>query len=97
MDLKVTLFCICEREFSWKSFPVRIDGECFVGDLKNLIKAAKSPKFDHLSADELVLWQITHHVTSGYIMDQKLSLRDMAGARSLDYIMVDMNEYYTSK
>ena len=40
------------------TFPVKIARTGSVGDLKKVIKTEKSPKFDHIPSDELVIWKV---------------------------------------
>ncbi|KAG0048453.1 hypothetical protein BGZ90_007628, partial [Linnemannia elongata] len=83
-----TVFCIVDGEDSWHAFPVSFlsDGTSahFVGGLKNLIKAAKAPKFDHISADELTLWKIAYNPFAPCnTKTAPISLKHIKGAKKL--------------
>ncbi|KAF9081828.1 hypothetical protein BGX23_000404 [Mortierella sp. AD031] len=46
-----TIFCVVEGKSSMNAFPISVSEKDFIGDIKNLIKAAKSPMFDRISAN----------------------------------------------
>ncbi|KAG0362285.1 hypothetical protein BGX24_005130, partial [Mortierella sp. AD032] len=45
-----TIFCVIEGESTMSAFPITFSEKDFIADVKNLIKAAKTPMFDHISA-----------------------------------------------
>src|SRR3954467_7255535 len=54
-----TLFCLVFGEDPAKhAFPVKIAEDGTVGELKKLVKTEKSPEFDNLAADKLVLRKV---------------------------------------
>ncbi|KAG0248147.1 hypothetical protein BG011_000423 [Mortierella polycephala] len=48
-----------DNESTFKAFSVKISSADTIYDLKKLIKAEKTPKFDDISADELTLWRVS--------------------------------------
>jgi hypothetical protein len=64
-----TIFCVVEGQSTWNAFPVKIDDGDYISTLRNLIKAAQSPAFDHIPADELSLWKTDHYVYN--LLDQE--------------------------
>jgi hypothetical protein len=42
------------------AFLVKISRGDMVGELKDAIKEKKTPKLDHIAADELVVWKVGH-------------------------------------
>ncbi|CAB4418757.1 unnamed protein product [Rhizophagus irregularis] len=56
--MSVTLLCLVKGNTLANVFPVHIDGNSLVGDLKKVIKAEKAPEFDHFPADKLKLWKV---------------------------------------
>ncbi|KAF9946560.1 hypothetical protein BGZ72_000229 [Mortierella alpina] len=55
----IKLFCLVDGESTFNAFPVEIDPNQTIGDLKNLVKIRKSPRFDSVAADELTLWRVS--------------------------------------
>ena len=55
--LSITLLCLVKGNKTANAFPVHTDKDQLVGDLKDAIKAKKSPVFDNFPADELKLWK----------------------------------------
>ncbi|KAK3805238.1 MAG: hypothetical protein JOS17DRAFT_781433 [Linnemannia elongata] len=53
-----TIFCVVEGESSMSAFPVTFGEKEFIADIKNLIKAAKTPMFDHIPATDLTLYYV---------------------------------------
>ncbi|KAG0195374.1 hypothetical protein BGX31_006341, partial [Mortierella sp. GBA43] len=51
------LFCILEGEST--PFPVTIDSDKTVGDLKDAIKTKKSNYLASIDADQLTLWKVS--------------------------------------
>ncbi|RGB22485.1 hypothetical protein C1646_730549 [Rhizophagus diaphanus] len=56
--MSVTLLCLVKGNTTANAFPVHIDSNQLVGDLKDAIKAKKAPVFDSFPADELRLWKV---------------------------------------
>ncbi|KAF8926344.1 hypothetical protein BGZ47_002801, partial [Haplosporangium gracile] len=54
----LTLFCLVDGEGTSNAFPVEIESSKTIGDLKELIKTKKTPRFDDVAADELTLWRV---------------------------------------
>ncbi|KAI7831832.1 hypothetical protein BC939DRAFT_150994 [Gamsiella multidivaricata] len=55
----LTLFCLVDGESTANAFPVKATSAASVGELKELIKAKKSPEYDGIAADRLTLWRAT--------------------------------------
>ena len=47
------------------AFPVEISRDKTVGTLRKAIKEEKTPKLDHIAADELVVWKVGHPARRG--------------------------------
>ena len=58
-DNFLNLFCLVDGEGTSNAFIVRIESTKIIGDLKELIKTEKAPRFDDVAADELTLWRIS--------------------------------------
>ena len=56
--MSITLLCLVKGNTLANAFPVHIDGNSLVGDLKKVIKAEKAPEFDNFAADRLKLWNV---------------------------------------
>ncbi|KAF9900876.1 hypothetical protein EC991_006760 [Linnemannia zychae] len=56
-DSLLTLFCLADDEST--SFPVDIEPTKIIGDLKGRIKTKKTPRFDDIDANKLVLWRVS--------------------------------------
>ncbi|KAF9151304.1 hypothetical protein BGX21_005671 [Mortierella sp. AD011] len=54
---KIKLFCILDGEAA--AFPVKLDADDTVGDLKNAIKEEQSPLLDDIRTSELVLFHVS--------------------------------------
>ncbi|KAI8605438.1 hypothetical protein EDD21DRAFT_363568 [Dissophora ornata] len=50
-----TRFCLVDGEATSNAFPVLTSTAATVGELKKVIKAEKTPRFDDVAADELTL------------------------------------------
>jgi hypothetical protein len=55
----LTLFCLVDKEPSSSAFPVSIATAKTIGELKDAIKAKKSPEFNDIAADKLTLWKVS--------------------------------------
>ncbi|KAG0278825.1 hypothetical protein BGZ97_009677, partial [Linnemannia gamsii] len=55
----LTLFCLVDGEPQSNVFSVKATPTDTVDDLKKLIKAEKTPRFDDVAADELTLWRVS--------------------------------------
>ncbi|KAF9079299.1 hypothetical protein BGX23_004440, partial [Mortierella sp. AD031] len=62
-DYHLTLFCLVDGEATSNAFPVSSSTTTTVGELKDLIKAKKSPEFDDIAADKLALWRVLIPIT----------------------------------
>jgi hypothetical protein len=56
--MSITLLCLVKGNTLANAFPVHIDGNSLVGDLKDVIKVKKAPEFDNFPADKLKLWKV---------------------------------------
>ncbi|KAG1895096.1 uncharacterized protein F5891DRAFT_984546 [Suillus fuscotomentosus] len=56
--LHLKLNCIVFGDDPRHIFPVNVERTKTVGDLKNVIKVAKKPEFDHVAANRLELWKV---------------------------------------
>ena len=56
--MSITLLCLVKGGTLANAFPVHIDGNSLVGDLKDVIEAKKAPEFDNFPADRLKLWKV---------------------------------------
>ena len=59
MATPLKLNCWVLGEDSTRIFPVEIDRDKNVGDLKEAIKEKKFPAFDHITADSLDVWNVS--------------------------------------
>ena len=57
--MTITLLCLVKGNKTASAFPVHIDGNSLVGDLKEAIKTKKHKTFHDVEADELRLWKVT--------------------------------------
>ncbi|KAG0336079.1 hypothetical protein BG004_008207 [Podila humilis] len=53
----LTLFCLVDGEII--SFPVAIESDKTIGELKDLIKVKKPVDFEHVDANNLTLWKVS--------------------------------------
>ena len=51
----VTLFCLIHGDDTNRAFSLKVTKDTTIDELKERIKAEKSPKFDNIAADELAL------------------------------------------
>ncbi|KAF9090644.1 hypothetical protein BGX29_011353 [Mortierella sp. GBA35] len=58
-DNCLNLFCLFDGEATSNAFSVEIDPTKTVDGLKKLIRAEKSPEFDDVAADKLILWRVS--------------------------------------
>ncbi|KAF9125289.1 hypothetical protein BGW39_007526 [Mortierella sp. 14UC] len=56
---RLNLFCLVDGEPQSNVFSVKPTPADTVDDLKKLIKAEKTPRFDDVAADELTLWRVS--------------------------------------
>ncbi|KAF9965921.1 hypothetical protein BGZ70_003799, partial [Mortierella alpina] len=49
----------CGGEATCNAFSVKAPSSATVGDLKDLIKTKKTPRFDDVDADELTIWRVS--------------------------------------
>ncbi|KAG0374252.1 hypothetical protein BGX24_010637 [Mortierella sp. AD032] len=57
-DSRINLFCVADEETLSNAFPVEIESSKTTGDLRDLIKAKKAPRFDDVDANRFTLWQV---------------------------------------
>ena len=57
--MSITLLCLVKENKTANAFPVHIDGNSLVGDLKDAIRAKKRNDFAGIDADRLKLWKVT--------------------------------------
>ncbi|KAF9089137.1 hypothetical protein BGX23_006905 [Mortierella sp. AD031] len=62
-DNHLTLFCLVDGEATANAFSIKIPLNDTVDDLKNFIKAKKTPEFDDIAADKLTLWCVSVAIT----------------------------------
>ncbi|KAG0360734.1 hypothetical protein BGZ54_009410 [Gamsiella multidivaricata] len=63
----LNLFCLTDREPMSNAFPVKILSTETVDSLKGLIKANKTPEFDNVAADKLMVWRVSVPVVAANI------------------------------
>jgi hypothetical protein len=89
----VMLLCLVKGNTTTNAFPVHIDKDSLVGDLKDTIKAKKAPEFDHFPADKLKLWKV--EIGGDHLNDQlknlKLNSNDKLSAIN------EIGDYWTKK
>ena len=56
--MSITLLCLVKGNTLANAFPIHIDGNSLVGDLKEAIKVKKTPEFNNFPADRLKLWKV---------------------------------------
>ncbi|KAK5801605.1 hypothetical protein F5H01DRAFT_283857 [Linnemannia elongata] len=56
---RLNLFCLVDGQSTFNAFPVEIESNKTIGDLKDLIKGQKTPRFDDVAANELTLWHVS--------------------------------------
>ncbi|OAQ27464.1 hypothetical protein K457DRAFT_636312 [Linnemannia elongata AG-77] len=56
---RLNLFCLVDGQSTFNAFPVEIESNKTIGDLKDLIKGQKTPRFDGVAANELTLWHVS--------------------------------------
>ncbi|KAI1292366.1 hypothetical protein EDD11_008793 [Mortierella claussenii] len=58
-DNHIGLYCLVDGVAPSNAFPVDIESTKTIGNLKDLIKTKKAPRFDDVAADELNLWHVS--------------------------------------
>lgn len=58
-DNHLTLFCLVDGEATSRAFSVDIDRTKSVDYLKKLVKLEKTPRFNDVAPDELILWRVS--------------------------------------
>ncbi|KAF9929835.1 hypothetical protein BGZ75_001334, partial [Mortierella antarctica] len=56
---QLALFGLVDGEDPSQGFPLSISSTATVGDLKEIIKAKMTPRFDDVAAKELTLWRVS--------------------------------------
>ncbi|KAF9319144.1 hypothetical protein BG006_003044, partial [Podila minutissima] len=62
-DNHMSLFCLVNGESTSSIFPVKLSLDDSIGDLKDLIKTKKSPRFDDVTTNELTIWHVSIPIT----------------------------------
>ncbi|KAG2047686.1 hypothetical protein BDR06DRAFT_1013629 [Suillus hirtellus] len=79
--LHLKLNCIVFSDDPRHIFPVNVEQTKTVGDLKNVVKVAKKPEFDHVAADHLELWKVKINLNNidlrNAILDGGIKLRPL--------------------
>ncbi|KAF7730081.1 hypothetical protein EC973_003027 [Apophysomyces ossiformis] len=71
-DIPFNLFCLVEGESMQRAFSVKVSSADTVHDLKDAIKAEKSPEFDDIDANKLTLWLVEIPITNANRHDKVL-------------------------
>jgi len=79
---KWTLFCIVVDEDT--PFPVKIQPDATVGDLKDAIKKKKQPEFDDFAADKLKLYLINIRANKELSKNVNERIKTMTVSSALD-------------
>jgi hypothetical protein len=58
-DTRLSIFCVVDGEPQSRKFSVKPKLTDTIDDVKDLIKAKKSPRFDDIAADKLTLWKVS--------------------------------------
>jgi hypothetical protein len=82
-DSLLHLNCLVDGEST--SFPVKIESNETIGELKKAIKTEKAPRFDDVAADELTLWRVSIPVAPKKER-KNISLADVSSKEELDEI-----------
>ena len=61
--MSLTLFCVIDGDSPSQSFPVHIDSNRTIGELKKLVWAEKKRRLDSIDAADLTLWGVFNLVT----------------------------------
>ncbi|KAF9144383.1 hypothetical protein BGX30_012957 [Mortierella sp. GBA39] len=61
----LTLFCLISGEHASRAFSVQVSSDKTVGALKDAIISKKPNAFEHIDANDLVLWRVTVPVVAG--------------------------------
>jgi hypothetical protein len=90
--MSITLLCLVKGNTLANAFPVHIDGNSLVGDLKKVIKAEKAPEFDNFAADRLKLWNVK-------IPDDRDDLLSNLTLQDKDELLAtrDIGDYWSEK
>ncbi|KAG0315368.1 hypothetical protein BG000_005218, partial [Podila horticola] len=62
-DNHLSLFCLVDGEPTFNAFPVQIESNKTIGDLKKIIRAEKTIAFSDIDADQLTLWRVSVVIT----------------------------------
>jgi hypothetical protein len=91
--MSVTLLCLVKGNTTANAFPVHIDSNQLVGDLKEAIKAKKQNDFAGVDADKLKLWKV--EIGGDHLDDQLRNLK-LNGSDELSAIN-EIGDYWTEK
>ena len=56
--MSITLLCLVKGNTLANAFPIHIDGNSLVGDLKEVIKAKNAQTFANVDAKDIKLWKV---------------------------------------
>ena len=56
--MSITLLCLVKGNTLANAFPVHIDGNSLIGDLKGVIKESQKPFFDSIPTKDIKLWNV---------------------------------------
>jgi hypothetical protein len=89
--MSVTLFCLVKGNTLTNAFPVHIDSNQLVGDLKKVIKAENPQTFANVDAKDIQLWKVE---IGGDHLDDQLKNLKLNGNDELSAIN-EIGEYWT--
>ncbi|KAF9327744.1 hypothetical protein BG006_009002 [Podila minutissima] len=82
-DNCMSLFCLIDGESASSIFSVKLSPDDSIGDLKDLIKIEKSPRFDDVAANKLTLWRVSVPVVAAN-KHKPIILTEIDSAMELD-------------
>jgi hypothetical protein len=56
--MSITLLCLVKGNKTANAFPVHVDGNSLIGDLKGVIKESQKPFFDSIPTKDIKLWKV---------------------------------------
>ena len=73
------LFCLIHDDDPTQcAFPIKVSTTDTVGDLKELIKAKKAPRFNDIAPDELTLWRVNIPQDELATLDPKTDVQELS-------------------
>ena len=90
--MSITLLCLVKGNILANAFPVHIDGNSLVGDLKKVIKAENAQTFANVDAKDIKLWKVS-------IPDDQDDLLSNLSLQDKDELLAtrDIGDYWTEK